>query len=146
MQSNRELSFELQNAIGQLKRTNALNHGHSKLKGAEKHILLLIRGLKKCRPVTISEIADKIGVTLAAVTHQINTLEKQGLIKRLSDGDDRRVVLIELTRKGHSQVISLKKEFTKKIQLLTEFLGKKDTKNLIRLVKKMSGFKGFAKK
>jgi len=145
MQSNRELAFELQNAIGQLKRANMLKPGHSKLKGAEKHILLMVCELKNGQPITMSKIANKIGVTLAAVTHPINTLEKQGLIKRLSDSDDRRFVIIELTKKGSAQTVKLKKEFAKKTQVLAEFLGEKDTKNLIRLVKKTSGFRGFTK-
>ena len=145
MQSNKELAFELQNVFGQLRRVKVLKQGQSKLKGAEKHVLFLICELKNGQPVTISEIANKIGVTLAAVTHQINTLEKQGLIKRLSDSDDRRFVIIELTKKGNLQVIKLKKEFAKKTQILAEFLGEKDTKDLIRLVKKMSEFQGFTK-
>jgi DNA-binding MarR family transcriptional regulator len=145
MQSSQELAFELQNVIGQLKRSNTLKHDCSNLKGAEKHVLFLIYELKNSQPITISEIANKIGVTLAAVTHQINTLEKQGLVKRLSDSGDRRVVLIELTKKGRGQVVTLKKEFAKKTQVLAEFLGEKDTKDLIRLVKKMSEFRGFTK-
>jgi DNA-binding MarR family transcriptional regulator len=145
MQKNKELAFELQKTIGQLRRTNVFIHNHSKLKGAEKHILLLICELKDGEPVTISEIANKIGVTLAAVTHQINTLEKHGLIKRLSDGNDRRIVLIELTKKGNTQVVKLKEEFVKKIQILSEYLGENDTKELVRLVKKISEFQGFSK-
>jgi len=145
MQSNKKLTFELRNVIGQLRRIITLKHNHSKLKGAEKHILFLIYELKSGQPVTISEIANKIGVTLAAVTHQINTLEKQGLIRRLSGSDDRRFVIIELTKKGNAQVVKLKKEFAKKTQILVKFLGEKDTKNLIRLIKKMSEFRGFTK-
>ena len=145
MQSNKKLAFELQNVIGQLRRTNTLKHNPSKLKGAEKHILFLIRELKDEEPVTISEIANKIGVTLAAVTHQINTLEKQGLVKRLSHSEDRRSVIIKLTKKGRVQMVNLKKEFAKKTQILAEFLGEKDTKDLIRLVKRMYEFRRFAK-
>lgn len=145
MQPNKKLAFELQNVISQLRRTIMLKHDHSKLKGAEKHILFLIYELKNGQPVTISEIANKICVTLAAVTHQINTLEKQGLIKRLPSGDDRRFVIIELTKRGGTQVIKLKKEFAEKTQILTEFLGEKGTKDLIHLVKKMSEFRGFTK-
>jgi DNA-binding MarR family transcriptional regulator len=92
----------------------------------------LICELTNGQPVTISKLANKIGITLAAVTHQINTLEKQGLIKRLSDHNDRRSVIIKLTKKGDIQVINLKKEFTKRTQILTEFLGANDTKNLMR--------------
>ena len=145
MKLNKKLAFELQNVISQFKRANTLKHNHSKLKGAEKHVLLLIYELKNNQPVTISEIAKKINVTLAAVTHQINTLKKQGLIKRLSGSDDRRVILVGLTKKGSIQVTTLKKEFAKKTQILAEFLGEKDTKDLIRLVKKMSEFRGFNK-
>lgn len=145
MPSNRELAFELQNVMGQLRRANMPRHDHSGLKSAEKHILFLIRELKNGQPLTISAIANKIGVTLAAVTHQINTLEKQGFVKRLSDIGDRRIVIIELTKKGSGQVLKLKKEFARKTQLLAGFLGEKDTKDLIRLVKKMSGFREFIK-
>jgi DNA-binding MarR family transcriptional regulator len=145
MQADRGLAFELQNVLGQLKRDNKFKHNHSGLKGAERHILLLICDIKKGKAITISDIANKIGVTLAAVTHQINTLEKQGLIKRLPNSDDRRVVLIELTKKGNAQVVKLKKEFTKRIQILTDFLGEEDTKDLIRLIRKMADFGGFTK-
>jgi len=145
MESNRELVFELQNVFGQLARAKALKHGRSKLRGAEKHILFLIHELKNNQPVTISEIANKIGVTLAAVIHQINTLKKLGLIKRFSDIIDRRVVLVELTKKGNRQVLKLKKEFAKKTKILADFLGEKDTKILIRLVRRMSEFHEFTK-
>ena len=145
MQSNKNLAFELQNVIGQLKRANSLKHGHSNLKGAEKHVLILISELKKNGPVTTSEIANKIGVTLAAVTHQVNALEKEGLIERMQDKEDRRIAFIELSEKGGVQVAKLKKEFAQKIQKLTNFLGDKDTRTLIHLIKKIADFPEFTK-
>lgn len=39
----------------------------------------------------------------------------------------------------------LKKDFSLKTQILAEFLGEKDMKHLIRLVKKMSEFSEFIK-
>ena len=69
MSSNTKLAFELRSVIGQLGKIIALKHNHSKLRGAEKHILFLICELKNCQPITISEIANKIGVTLAAATY-----------------------------------------------------------------------------
>lgn len=140
MQTNKKLAFELQNVISQFKRSMSLKHNHSKLKGAEKHILFLVYELKNGQPVTTSEIAKSTGVTLGAVTHQINAMEKQGLITRLSDTNDRRIVLIELTKKGSEQIVKLKKEFFQKTQTLIDFLGEKDTSDLIRLVKKLSEF------
>lgn len=146
MESNKRLAFELQNVFGQFKRTIALNYSNSKLRGAEKRILFLVYGLKSSQPVTTSEIANKMGVTLAAVTHQVNAMEKQGLIKRLPDSNDRRVSKLELTKKGEAQVVKLKEEFAKKTRVLVEFLGEKDTSDLIRLVKKLSEFRGVVKR
>ena len=140
MRNEQDLSIELQNVLGKLKRSASLRHGHSKLKGAEKHILLLIADLNDGKPVTTSEIASKIGVTLAAVTHQINALEKEGLINRVQDKDDRRIIFIELSRKGNTQVIKLKHEFSKRIKKLSDFLGEKDTRSLIRIIEKLADF------
>ncbi len=145
MLSNNELAFELQNVIVQLRKVIISRHGSSTLKGAEKCTLFLIDELKAGSPVTISEIANKIKVTLAAVTHQINALEKRGLIRRMPNSGDRRIVRVSLTKSGRVQVVKLKKEFSKKTKILTEFLGEEDTKNLIRLFKKMSEFREFIK-
>ncbi|MCX6809754.1 MAG: MarR family transcriptional regulator [Candidatus Berkelbacteria bacterium] len=143
MTQNNKLSFELQSVFTQLRKSALLKHNHSKLKGAEKHMLLLISDLKSGKPVTTSEIANKINVTLAAVTHQINALEKEGLIKRLTDKQDRRIIFIELSKKGITHVAQLKKDFAKKIRVLGEFLGEKDTRSLIRIIKKIADFPGF---
>jgi DNA-binding MarR family transcriptional regulator len=129
--------------IGQLRRAGSFKHGRTNLKGAEKHILLLIGEMKKGQPVTISEIANKIGVTLAAVTHQINALEQEGLIERLQDKEDRRLVFIALSKKGQVQVVKLKKEFSDRIKKLTDFLGEKDTLSLIHIVKRISDYPEF---
>ncbi len=141
MSSNSQLAFELQSVVGKFRRTIISNHDCSKLKSAAKQIIFWICELKNGKPVTISEIANKIGVTLAAVTHQINALEKQGLLKRLSGDVDRRLVMVRLTEKGNMQVEKLKKEFAEKTRILTGFLGEDDTKDLIRLVKKMSKYR-----
>jgi len=139
MRESKKIASELQDVVNQLRRSSLLKHDHSGLRGAEKHMLILISELKDGEPVTISEIANKIGVTLAAVTHQINALEKENLIKRLSRSEDRRIVLVKLSKKGNLQVKDLQKKFAQKIQMLSDFLGEKDTKTLIRLMKKISG-------
>lgn len=145
MPVNKNLAFELQNVFGQMRRAGLIHQNQSKLKGAEKYILFLIYDLRANQPATISEIANKMGVTLAAVTHQIKTLEKNGLVRRDPHLKDRRVFIIKLTKKGRGQIEKIKKEFTKKAQILAEFLGEEDTRDLIRLVKKMSAFKRSAK-
>lgn len=146
MSPDSRLVFELQRVMSQFKRAVMLKGSNSKLKGAEKQVLFLVDELSLDNLVTISEIASKTGVTLAAITHQINSLQKKGLIERLSSSDDGRTVLINLTNNGRTQVVKLKQEFADKTKFLVEFLGARDTKSLIRLVAKMSKFPDYIKK
>jgi DNA-binding MarR family transcriptional regulator len=48
-------------------------------------------------PVAAGRLAEASGLTTAAVTAVIDRLEKAGYARRLSDPDDRRRVLVELT-------------------------------------------------
>lgn len=136
----KELAIELQEAIAQFKRGNHFvspNSNH-RLRGAERHVLFLVYNLKNGDPVTVSEIADRMGVTLAAVTHSMNSLDDEGMIVRITNAEDRRVVLIKLTKKGVGEIKKFKKELSEKISALIETLGEEDSKNLIRIVKKIS--------
>lgn len=54
-----------------------------------------------------SELADRIGVTRAAVTSIIDGLELSGLVKRQGDPNDRRMQVIELTTEGSKLLESL---------------------------------------
>ena len=48
-------------------------------------------------PVSAGRLAEASGLTTAAVTAVIDRLEKAGYARRLTDPDDRRRVLVELT-------------------------------------------------
>ena len=61
--------------------------------------LKLLRELRS-GPLTMSEIANMLGVSNAAVTGMADRLEARGLIKRVQATDDRRVVCLELTPQG----------------------------------------------
>jgi len=102
----------------------------------------MVSCLKNGDPVMPSEIAEKTGVTMSAVTHQVNALESSGLIKRIQSKDDRRVVTITLSKKGIEKVEKIKKEFIHKIKKFSDYLGEKDTRELIRLIKRLSEIRG----
>jgi len=53
---------------------------------------------------TISEIADRLEVTLATVTVAIDKLERRGYVTRTRSEEDRRRVLVELTKSGRMAV------------------------------------------
>jgi DNA-binding MarR family transcriptional regulator len=52
-------------------------------------------------PLTASELADRDGLQPQSLTRIIADLEESGLIRRRQAENDRRQVLIEITKKGH---------------------------------------------
>jgi len=49
---------------------------------------------------TQSQLAEAMGITGATLTHHLNALETQGLVRRWREADDRRVQQVELTAGG----------------------------------------------
>ncbi|WP_431034880.1 MarR family winged helix-turn-helix transcriptional regulator [Streptomyces sp. P6-2-1] len=56
------------------------------------------------RPLRIGEIAERMSVVGPHVTRHVQVLEKRGLVHRVSDPEDRRASLIELTPAGSEGV------------------------------------------
>jgi DNA-binding MarR family transcriptional regulator len=135
--NKKDLVDELQDALNRLRRSKLFDHGDH-LRSAEKHMLFKVAKLKNGQPVTPSELASKMNVSMAAITHHINSLEKQNLITRLHNYDDRRMVAIALSQKGSEEVKNLQREFKSKIKILTDYLGEDDVRDLIRVIKKIS--------
>lgn len=61
-------------------------------------LVLLSRG-----PLRMGEIAVALGISLPATTNMVVRLEAKGLVERMHDRGDRRVVLCNLTPEGRSQ-------------------------------------------
>lgn len=72
--------------------------------------LKYLEGKETCKP---SEIAQRFGITLGAVTGFVDRLHRLGLITRTRSEEDRRVVLIKLSSKG----IEILNAFVKERQL-----------------------------
>lgn len=51
-------------------------------------------------PMSVSHIAEVIMVNSSTVTGTLDRLERKGLVKRLRISEDRRVIIIELTKNG----------------------------------------------
>ena len=63
------------------------------------NILRILRGARP-KAVKISEIAERMVNRDPDVTRLVDRLIKQGLVRRERDGDDRRVVLVEISAAG----------------------------------------------
>lgn len=60
--------------------------------------LMILQGDEQ--PLCPSEIGDRLVVTRGTVTGVLDSLEKKGLIKRLPDENDRRMLRIQITSKA----------------------------------------------
>ena len=65
--------------------------------GAVWQVLVLVRSRQWGKQ---SEMADALGITGATLTHHLNALERQGLVRRWREEGNRRVQLAELTDDG----------------------------------------------
>ena len=64
----------------------------------------LLRILRRNGALSISELAEALGVTGSSVTTACKRLEKAGLVTRERQQDDERMVRVMLTTQGHEHV------------------------------------------
>ena len=69
---------------------------------SEQHWLL--RLLRRRGTLSISELAELLGVTGSSVTTACKRLEKAGLVRRERQSDDERMVRVLLTEQGNEQI------------------------------------------
>lgn len=62
--------------------------------------LLSIEGFPGRDFVTVGELADRLQIAHHSAVGLVNRLQNKGLVKRVPDKDDRRKILVKLTRSG----------------------------------------------
>lgn len=134
-------------ALDSFRRTKFTSHeACSPLKRSEIFVLKLISEFGEKQPVISSELAKGLGVTLAAVTHHINSLEAEGYVIRTLSEEDRRVIFLSLSKKGTKAVTELDQLHRKKLGEMVKHLGENDTRKLISIVEKMTDYISKGKK
>lgn len=64
--------------------------------------IVLVRLADNAHPIAISELCKQDAYDAGAMTRMLDRLEAKGLIQRSRSGEDRRVVLLELTQAGRT--------------------------------------------
>ncbi len=117
-------------------RLSVQKHTLGGLNRSEFYFLATLFNLSETGPVGVkaSEISRTLEITPAAVTHILNTMEKKGLVERVSDPTDRRCVLIRPTQAGQ-QIMELAHAILfEELIGLVGFLGEKDSEDLVRIL------------
>jgi len=132
----RALAHELLQVMKAFPRLDFREHTIKGLSGSEKGLLviLIMHSNGSQKGLGVSDIGELLRITPGGVTHLLNPLEEQGYIKRLPDPDDRRVVRIELTRRGTEAARSLVSEAERQLVGLIDHLGEQDSRTLTLLL------------
>ncbi|HSN87557.1 MAG TPA: MarR family transcriptional regulator, partial [Thermoanaerobaculia bacterium] len=77
------------------------------LTAAQHQLLLAVRGHDDARGPTIGEVAGYLLLRHHSAVGLVDRTEKAGLVERLEDGQDRRVVRLRLTPRGEETLRSL---------------------------------------
>lgn len=88
-------------------------------------------------PQNQREIGRKLLKSGGNITMVIQNLEKQGLVRRKTDPDDRRAVIVNLTKKGRNFIEEV---FPKHLEIISqefEILTEDEKKELGRICKKL---------
>lgn len=89
-------------------------------------------------PRTPAELADAAGVTRATMTGLIDTLERDGFVKREPDPDDRRMMSVRLTSKAEEFLRAFLPEHFRITAQLMRTLTEAERKTLVQLLNKIS--------
>lgn len=132
-----ELLVELFNDILQIEQ-NALSEGHfSDLSVTEIHT---IEAIGMYEPKSMGEVAQELGITVGTLTTAINKLIKKEYVERKRIEEDRRVVLVELTKKGKLAYRIHEKFHKDMIKATIEGLDEDEEKILISSLEKLNLF------
>jgi len=99
----------------------------------------LLRLLHRKGPMSISELAEVLGVTGSSITTACKRLEKAGLVKRERQGDgcDERVVLVVLTIQGVEQIEAWQQERRQMLSRMLSPLTQQEQDELQRLIERV---------
>jgi DNA-binding MarR family transcriptional regulator len=70
------------------------------LQPQQHQLLLQVAGALETIPVSIAYAAARLGLKHNSVVELVNRSENEGLLARTTDSDDKRVVILRITRKG----------------------------------------------
>lgn len=94
----------------------------------------ILRYLDKHGSAKASDIAKMAGLSPGAVTQVCDELVRMGFVDRTRSNDDRRVVHIDITDAGRSELETVKRSRSERMLNLFTGLGAEDTDAFVRII------------
>jgi DNA-binding MarR family transcriptional regulator len=100
--------------------------------------LTVVKLLEQVGDLSLSELSDKIRAQNSTVTGIIDRMEREGLVTRERSKEDRRVVHIRLTPKGHTLAKEIPVEPMEIFKGALESLSAQEMRDLMRIMTKVA--------
>jgi len=100
----------------------------------------LLRYLANDNFLTMTDISKKMGHSTAAATGLVDRLEKLGYVQRLHASEDRRKVMVQITKKGVDLVERIREDIVSSLVTLMVDLDENEQDALLKTYGKISTF------
>ena len=100
--------------------------------------LTVVKLLEQVGDLSLSELSDQIRAQNSTVTGSIDRMEREGLVLRERSKEDRRVVHIKLTAKGHTLAKEIPVEPMEIFKGALESLSAQEMRDLMRIMTKVA--------
>ncbi len=98
----------------------------------------LLRYIKKKAKCTSTELASMFGVNKSAITAMTNRLVKKGLIQRMRNQNDRRVVYLTLTERGNEWITETEEKIHKLVESFITKFSEREIETFIQTYEKLA--------
>jgi len=131
-----EVAKKLMEAIGQFRRMKrGHKHNPGELKPSDMMMLTKMVEMKAAgEEMSVSNLSAAMCVSKPFVTNALNAFVEAGIVERIADASDRRMVMLSVTPKGEALIEKSWKEFMAAINGLVEHLGEEKSILLTELM------------
>lgn len=141
MENNNDLVNSLMKTFMEFKRLSFQNiMDNPDLTHNQRFTLCILKKLSENDKVSLSTLRENLKLAPSTITPIVSSLEEQGYIKRNIDKADRRNIYIQITKNGKIYMDIAYKELYNKISEYIDYMGEKNTNDLIRLISKTTEY------
>ena len=92
------------------------------LQPQQHQLLLQVAGAPESTPVSIAYAAGRLGLKHNSVVELVDRSEREGLLARSADADDKRRAILRVTRKGHQVLERLSGDHARELNEMAPLL------------------------
>lgn len=97
----------------------------------------LLRQLRRDGALSIGELAQALGITTGSATVACKRLERAGLVTRVRQLEDERIVEVALTEQGRDQIDSLRQKKRAALAQWLDVLDEREQEELLTMVERL---------